>query len=108
MPTTEELLRHFERQAALPWRDDLAPEYRVWVLHYDPALERRIKGRMAEFEAIARRHGVQRIITVSPLGVERLLRREGFRAHRAGPPMVIGGHPIFACWIEVDSASAIG
>ena len=57
MPTTDELLRHFERQAALPWRDDLAPEYRVWVLHYEPTLERRIRGRMAEFEAIARRHG---------------------------------------------------
>ena len=57
MPTTDELLRHFERQAALPWRDDLAPEYRVWVLHYEPALERRIRGRMAEFEAVARRNG---------------------------------------------------
>src|SRR5215831_10354068 len=57
LPTTDELLRHFERQIALPWRDDLAPEYRVWVLHYEPALERRICGRMAEFEEIARRHG---------------------------------------------------
>jgi hypothetical protein len=57
LPTTDELLRHFERQAALPWRDDLAPEYRVWVLHYEPALERRIRGRLAEFEGIARRHG---------------------------------------------------
>jgi hypothetical protein len=57
LPTTDELLRHFERQVALPWRDDLAPEYRVWILHYDPALERRIRGRIPEIEAIARRHG---------------------------------------------------
>jgi hypothetical protein len=57
LPTTDELLRHFERQAAHPWRDDLAAEYRVWVLHYDPALERRIRGRIAEFEATAGRHG---------------------------------------------------
>ncbi len=57
MPTTDELLRYFEQQVALPWRDDLAPEYRVWILHYEPALERRLRGRMAEFEAIARRHG---------------------------------------------------
>jgi hypothetical protein len=42
LPTTEELLRDFERQVVLPWRDDLAPEYRVWILHYEPALERRI------------------------------------------------------------------
>jgi hypothetical protein len=57
LPTTDELLRHFERQVAVPWRDDLAPEYRVWILHYEPALERRIRGRTAEFETIARRHG---------------------------------------------------
>jgi acyl homoserine lactone synthase len=56
---------------------------------------------LEEALAIARRNDVERIITVSPLGVERLLRREGFRAHRAGPPMIVGGHPIFACWIEV-------
>jgi hypothetical protein len=57
LPTTDELLRHFERQVALPWRDDLAPGYRIWVLHYEPALERRIRGRMAEFEAVAGRYG---------------------------------------------------
>ena len=57
MPTTDELLRHFERQVELPWRDDLAPEYRVWILHYYQALERRIRSRIPEFEAITRRHG---------------------------------------------------
>lgn len=46
-------------------------------------------------------HGAQRLITVSPIGVERLLRRAGFHAHRAGPPMIVEGHPIFACWIEM-------
>lgn len=45
-------------------------------------------------------HGAKRLITVSPIGVERLLRRGGIRAWRAGPPMVIDGHPIFACWID--------
>jgi acyl homoserine lactone synthase len=63
---------------------------------------------LEESLAIARLNGVERIITVSPLGVERLLRREGFKAHRAGPPKVIGGHPIFACWIEVNANSALG
>jgi hypothetical protein len=57
LPTTDELLRHFGQQVTLPWRNDLAPDYRVWILHYEPSLERRIRGRMAEFEAIARRHG---------------------------------------------------
>jgi hypothetical protein len=57
LPTTDELLRHFERQIELPWRDDLAPEYRVWILHYDQALERRSRSRIREFEAITWRHG---------------------------------------------------
>lgn len=46
--------------------------------------------------------GIERLISVSPLGVERLLRSAGFRAHRAAPPMVIDGQPIFACWFEVS------
>ncbi|MFT3803135.1 MAG: acyl-homoserine-lactone synthase [Burkholderiaceae bacterium] len=50
---------------------------------------------------VAAENGARRLITVSPLGIERLLRRAGFLAHRAGPPMVIDGQPIFACWIEV-------
>lgn len=49
----------------------------------------------------AAQHGVKRLITVSPLGIERLLRNAGFRSHRAGPPMRINGHLIFASWIEV-------
>lgn len=52
--------------------------------------------------ACAAAHGAKRLITVSPIGIERLLRRTGVHAHRAGPPMIINGHPIFACWIEID------
>ncbi|MEO3714086.1 acyl-homoserine-lactone synthase [Roseateles flavus] len=50
---------------------------------------------------LASKHRVERLITVSPLGVERLLRRAGFLAHRAAPPQIIDGFPLFACWIEV-------
>jgi acyl homoserine lactone synthase len=50
--------------------------------------------------ALAAGAGVQRLITVSPLGVERLLRRAGFLAHRAAPPRVVHGRALFACWIE--------
>lgn len=50
----------------------------------------------------AHQHGAKRLITVSPLGIERLLRRMGVHAHRAGPPMTIDGHHIYACWIEID------
>jgi N-acyl-L-homoserine lactone synthetase len=43
--------------------------------------------------------GATSLITVSPLGVERLLRRAGFRASRAGQPVNVNGHMLFACWI---------
>lgn len=46
--------------------------------------------------------GARQLITVSPVGIERLIRRAGLRSHRAGPPMVIDGHAIFACLIDVD------
>ena len=54
-----------------------------------------------ESVAYAVGQGAKRLICVSPIGVESLIRRAGFHAHRAGPPMVIDGHPIFACWIEL-------
>ncbi|MFE8071756.1 acyl-homoserine-lactone synthase [Marinobacteraceae bacterium S3BR75-40.1] len=50
----------------------------------------------------AREQGAKRLLTVSPLGVERLLRRTGLKSHRAGPPMVIDGYPLFACWINLE------
>jgi len=53
----------------------------------------------------ASKQGAKQLITVSPLGIERLLRNAGFSAHRAGPPMRIDGHLIFACWIDVIDKS---
>lgn len=54
----------------------------------------------------AHRKGAKRLIAVTPLGVERLLRNAGFKSRRAGPPMRINGHLIFACWIEVEASIA--
>jgi acyl homoserine lactone synthase len=51
----------------------------------------------------AAQYGARRLITTSPLGVERLLRRAGFNAHRAGPPKMVHGYPLYACWIEVQN-----
>jgi acyl homoserine lactone synthase len=45
--------------------------------------------------------GAKKLITVSPLGVERLLRKAGFHAYRAAPPVVVDGAPLFACWIDL-------
>ena len=58
---------------------------------------------LQETIAVAATQGAKRLITVSPVGVERLLAKAGFHAHRAGPPMIVDGHPIFACWIETDT-----
>lgn len=57
MPTVDELLVHFQRQASLPWAKETARDYRVWILHYEKSLERRVQGRLHEFEAVARKFG---------------------------------------------------
>lgn len=50
----------------------------------------------------AKQQGAKRLISVSPLGVERLIRCAGYHAHRAGPPKQVDGQWIMACWIEID------
>ncbi|MDF3836625.1 acyl-homoserine-lactone synthase [Cupriavidus basilensis] len=50
--------------------------------------------------ACAKARGARHLITVSPLGVERLLRNAGFRARRAGVPILAQGQHIVACLID--------
>jgi acyl homoserine lactone synthase len=64
-------------------------------------------GLLREAMRVAAELGAQHLITVSPLGVERLLRKAGFRAHRAGPPIVVKGHPVFACWIDLEPPAGV-
>jgi acyl homoserine lactone synthase len=52
----------------------------------------------------AQERGAQRMITVSPIGVERLLRKLGLRAHRAAPPCMVGGQSLVSLYIELDAA----
>jgi acyl homoserine lactone synthase len=54
--------------------------------------------------------GAKRLIGVSVLGIERILLRLGVDAHRAGPPMRIRGHTVFAFWLEINAKtlSALG
>ena len=47
--------------------------------------------------------GAKRLITVSPYGMERLLRRVGVEARRSGPPVMWGGQLLIACWIDVQA-----
>lgn len=52
--------------------------------------------------ARAATHGAKKLIIVTALAVERILRRNGFQSHRAGPPMMVNdGQIIVACWISL-------
>lgn len=59
----------------------------------------------AAIDAAIERRG-ERLITVSPKGIERLLRLAGFRARRDGPPLIIDGQAFFACFIECQPGAA--
>lgn len=50
----------------------------------------------------AKERGAKRLITVSPLAVERLLRQLDVRTSRAGRPVLVNGHRLFAAWIHCD------
>lgn len=50
----------------------------------------------------AAQHGIKRLIGVTFISMERLFRRMGVHVHRAGPPAIIDGEPVCACWIEID------
>jgi N-acyl-L-homoserine lactone synthetase len=56
---------------------------------------------LREVLACAAIRGAKRLITVSPLGLERLIRRLGLCTHRAGPPALMNGQVVFACWIDI-------
>jgi acyl homoserine lactone synthase len=51
----------------------------------------------------AAERGARHLVTVSPLGIERLLRKAGIPARRAAPPLIVDGHPLFACWIDLSA-----
>lgn len=52
---------------------------------------------------VAASHGAQRLVTVSPVGVERLLRNAGFAAKRMAPAVTIGGQALVSIVIEVEA-----
>ena len=52
--------------------------------------------------ASAAEQGANKLITVSPLGIERLLRHVGINASRAGKVTGCEGEKLFASWITVE------
>ncbi|MBN3727495.1 acyl-homoserine-lactone synthase [Burkholderia sp. Ac-20379] len=56
----------------------------------------------AAVECAARR-GAKQLIGVTFCSIERLFRRIGVHAHRAGAPESIDGRMVVACWIDIDA-----
>lgn len=63
MDNASQLLKNFARHMALPWRQGLSPQERVWFAVYPPAEERRIRMRLGLFAEAARNagHGWQEV-----------------------------------------------
>jgi acyl homoserine lactone synthase len=57
---------------------------------------------LAQAVSTASAFGARRLVTVSPLSVERLLRQMDVHVRRAGPVLKIDGKPVCACIIELD------
>jgi hypothetical protein len=55
LSTVEDLLIAFRDRLQVPWRAHEAAAGRVWILWYDKAHERRVRGRLGEFREIAER-----------------------------------------------------
>jgi hypothetical protein len=48
--TFDDLLGAYEKQIQLPWLDDTPPSGRVWLLWFDKSMQRKVTGRIGEFE----------------------------------------------------------
>lgn len=59
---------------------------------------------LASTMRVAREAGAQSLVTVSPVGIERILRHAGIPARRLAPPMHVGCHHLFACRIELGAS----
>jgi hypothetical protein len=55
--SVEDLLAAFRTRLMVPWRPDEAAAGRVWMLWYDKTLERRVRGRLAEFRLATEQAG---------------------------------------------------
>ena len=79
------------RFAASP--DTLGDETASWA----------VRPMLASVVECAAKLGARQLIGVTFLSMERLFRRIGVHAHRAGPAQRIDGRMVVACWIDIDS-----
>jgi acyl homoserine lactone synthase len=50
---------------------------------------------------VAKQNGAKHLISVSPMSMERLLRRSGFDIKRIGKPIRVGQYALIACWLTL-------
>ncbi|CCO43978.1 acyl-homoserine-lactone synthase [Vibrio nigripulchritudo] len=50
---------------------------------------------------VAKEKGAKHLVSVSPISIERLLKKEGFNVIRIGSPVPIGDYILVACWIDL-------
>jgi acyl homoserine lactone synthase len=62
-----------------------------------------VRPMLASVVECAAKLGAKQLIGVTFLSMERLFRRIGVHAHRAGPAQRIDGRMVVACWIDIDS-----
>lgn len=67
-------------------------------IRFNPEVSKLLLKEAAQY---VKQQGADRLISASPVGVERLIHRAGYKAYRAGPPVMIDNKPIIACWIEL-------
>jgi acyl homoserine lactone synthase len=61
-----------------------------------------VRPMLASVVACAAQLGARQLIGVTFASMERLFRRIGVHAHRAGPAQRIDGRMVVACWIDID------
>lgn len=64
-----------------------------------------VRAMMAAVVGFAASRGIERLVGVTYVAMERLFRRLGIHAHRAGAPQLTDGKLIVACWIEIDATT---
>lgn len=62
-----------------------------------------VRPMLASVVECAAKLGARQLIGVTFLSMERLFRRIGIHAHRAGPAQRIDGRMVVACWIDIDA-----
>jgi N-acyl-L-homoserine lactone synthetase len=62
---------------------------------------------LREAMKVAAQNGAKELVSVSPLGIERILRRGDVRFERMAPPLEISGERLFACRIVLEDMASV-